>query len=130
MRALALSPQVRGFHHIEFYCGDASQAWRRFAGALGMQLVAKSDLSTGNRVCARCAASAVSIVIAISALSLSRARARARRGLTARPADDRRSYVVRSHDLTFVFTAPYLRADELARDGGDAASDDAAARAL
>ena len=37
-----------GFHHIEFYCGDATSAYKRFILSLGMQLIAKSDLSTGN----------------------------------------------------------------------------------
>lgn len=36
------------FHHIEFYCGDASTTSNRFVLALGMELTAKSDLSTGN----------------------------------------------------------------------------------
>jgi len=36
------------FDHIEFWCCDASSAWRRFALGLGLQLVAKSDQSTGN----------------------------------------------------------------------------------
>lgn len=37
------------FHHIEFYCGDANTTFRRFQWGLGMQLVAKSDMSTGNQ---------------------------------------------------------------------------------
>lgn len=36
------------FHHIEFYCGDATNTCRRFQLGLGMNIVAKSDLSTGN----------------------------------------------------------------------------------
>lgn len=36
------------FHHIEFYCGDATSVSSRFSWGLGMPLVAKSDLSTGN----------------------------------------------------------------------------------
>jgi len=39
---------VREFHHVEFYCGDAQNAYRRFMHGLGMALLAKSDLSTGN----------------------------------------------------------------------------------
>eukprot|EP00270_Netrium_digitus_P020500 TRINITY_DN8479_c0_g1_i1.p1 TRINITY_DN8479_c0_g1~~TRINITY_DN8479_c0_g1_i1.p1 ORF type:complete len:452 (+),score=94.12 TRINITY_DN8479_c0_g1_i1:133-1488(+) len=63
---------VRKFHHIEFFCGDASNTWRRFSWGLGMPLVAKSDLTTGNhRYC---------------------------------------SYVLRSHNLVFVFTAPFSTA--------------------
>ena len=38
----------RSFHHIEFYCGDATTTSRRWQLGLGMALVAKSDLSTGN----------------------------------------------------------------------------------
>ena len=38
----------RGFHHVEFYCGDATTTFKRFIVALGMELCAKSDLSTGN----------------------------------------------------------------------------------
>lgn len=36
------------FHHIEFYCGDANTTFKRFQWGLGLQLVARSDLSTGN----------------------------------------------------------------------------------
>ncbi|KAK4484312.1 hypothetical protein RD792_006889 [Penstemon davidsonii] len=39
---------VHKFHHIEFWCGDATNTALRFSFALGMPLVAKSDLSTGN----------------------------------------------------------------------------------
>jgi 4-hydroxyphenylpyruvate dioxygenase len=38
----------RTFHHIEFYCGDATNTYKRFQLGLGMSCVAKSDLSTGN----------------------------------------------------------------------------------
>ncbi|XP_074273066.1 4-hydroxyphenylpyruvate dioxygenase isoform X2 [Silene latifolia] len=41
---------VKRFHHIEFYCGDATNVSRRFSWGLGMPIVAKSDLSTGNSV--------------------------------------------------------------------------------
>lgn len=41
--------KVRKFHHVEFWCGDASNTWRRFSWGLGMNLVAKSDQSTGNQ---------------------------------------------------------------------------------
>lgn len=40
---------VQRFHHIEFWCGDASNTYRRFAWGLGMHLVAKSDQTTGNQ---------------------------------------------------------------------------------
>jgi len=38
----------RHFHHIEFYAGDATSTYRRFMHALGLELVSKSDFSTGN----------------------------------------------------------------------------------
>lgn len=60
---------VHRFHHVEFWCGDATNTSRRFSWGLGMPLVAKSDLSTGNSAHA--------------------------------------SYLLRSGDLSFVFTAPY-----------------------
>ncbi|KAK4795756.1 hypothetical protein SAY86_028082 [Trapa natans] len=61
--------RVIRFHHVEFWCTDATNAARRFSWGLGMPLVAKSDLSTGNPVHA--------------------------------------SYLCRSGDLCFLFTAPY-----------------------
>ncbi|TYZ59563.1 hypothetical protein PybrP1_011641 [[Pythium] brassicae (nom. inval.)] len=39
---------VRNFHHVEFYCGDATNTSKRFQWGLGLNLVAKSDQSTGN----------------------------------------------------------------------------------
>lgn len=36
------------FHHIEFYCSDATNVSNRFLWGLGMKFVAKSDQSTGN----------------------------------------------------------------------------------
>ncbi|KNA09446.1 hypothetical protein SOVF_153380 [Spinacia oleracea] len=41
---------VNRFHHVEFWCGDATNVSRRFSWGLGMPTVAKSDLSTGNSV--------------------------------------------------------------------------------
>ncbi|KAK4716532.1 hypothetical protein R3W88_014870 [Solanum pinnatisectum] len=41
---------VKRFHHIEFWCGDATNTSRRFSWSLGMPITAKSDLSTGNSV--------------------------------------------------------------------------------
>ncbi|KAL2493705.1 phytoene desaturation 1 [Forsythia ovata] len=41
---------VKRFHHVEFWCGDATNTAKRFSWGLGMPLVAKSDLSTGNSV--------------------------------------------------------------------------------
>eukprot|EP00005_Dracoamoeba_jomungandri_P005859 CAMPEP_0174260376 /NCGR_PEP_ID=MMETSP0439-20130205/9672_1 /TAXON_ID=0 /ORGANISM="Stereomyxa ramosa, Strain Chinc5" /LENGTH=419 /DNA_ID=CAMNT_0015344607 /DNA_START=8 /DNA_END=1267 /DNA_ORIENTATION=- len=60
---------VHKFHHIEFYCGDAANTSGRFKVGLGMSLVAKTDLSTGNL--------------------------------------DFCSYVLRSNEVLFAFTAPY-----------------------
>lgn len=59
------------FHHIEFYCADATTTYNRFSWGLGMTLVAKSDQSTGNHTFA--------------------------------------SYVVKSNQVRFVFTAPYSK---------------------
>eukprot|EP00882_Tetradesmus_deserticola_P000513 GHRQ01000565.1.p1 GENE.GHRQ01000565.1~~GHRQ01000565.1.p1 ORF type:complete len:514 (+),score=218.98 GHRQ01000565.1:154-1542(+) len=39
---------VHKFHHLEFWCADATNTFKRFQHGLGMTLVAKSDLSTGN----------------------------------------------------------------------------------
>nr|QEG99455.1 4-hydroxyphenylpyruvate dioxygenase [Bromus tectorum] len=39
---------VLAFHHVEFWCADASSAAGRFAFGLGAPLAARSDLSTGN----------------------------------------------------------------------------------
>ncbi|KAG2434438.1 hypothetical protein HYH02_012268 [Chlamydomonas schloesseri] len=62
---------VHKFHHIDFWCGDATNTSKRFSYGLGMPLVAKSDQSTNNQLFA--------------------------------------SYVLRSNDLVFTFTAPYSR---------------------
>mmetsp|Transcript_28776 Transcript_28776/g.77464 ORF Transcript_28776/g.77464 Transcript_28776/m.77464 type:complete len:426 (+) Transcript_28776:134-1411(+) len=40
--------EVLVFHHIEFVCGDAQSTAARWAAALGMDLVARTDLTTGN----------------------------------------------------------------------------------
>ncbi|GAU12321.1 hypothetical protein TSUD_252720 [Trifolium subterraneum] len=40
--------KVKRFHHVEFWCTDATNTARRFSWGLGMPIVAKSDLSTGN----------------------------------------------------------------------------------
>jgi 4-hydroxyphenylpyruvate dioxygenase len=60
---------VKRFHHVEFWCTDATNTARRFSWGLGMTVVAKSDLSTGNLTHA--------------------------------------SYLLRSGNLCFLFTAPY-----------------------
>lgn len=41
---------AKSFHHIEFYCGDATTTYKRFMSGLGMNVIAKSDQSTGNTV--------------------------------------------------------------------------------
>ncbi|CAI7866405.1 unnamed protein product [Closterium sp. NIES-53] len=41
--------EVLDFHHVEFWCGDATSTSGRFSWGLGMPLVAKSDLTTGNQ---------------------------------------------------------------------------------
>ena len=61
--------KVNRFHHVEFWCMDATNTARRFSWGLGMPIVAKSDLSTGNLTHA--------------------------------------SYLLRSGQLSFLFTAPY-----------------------
>ncbi|XP_059663353.1 4-hydroxyphenylpyruvate dioxygenase [Cornus florida] len=61
--------RVKRFHHVEFWCSDATNTARRFSWGLGMPIVARSDLSTGNLTHA--------------------------------------SYLLRSGDLNFLFTAPY-----------------------
>eukprot|EP00644_Phytophthora_capsici_P014453 jgi/Phyca11/503391/fgenesh2_kg.PHYCAscaffold_3_\ len=43
---------IHKFHHIEFYCLDATNASRRFSWGLGMGQIGKSDQSTGNHVSA------------------------------------------------------------------------------
>ncbi|KAK9061586.1 hypothetical protein SSX86_018768 [Deinandra increscens subsp. villosa] len=39
---------VKSFHHVEFWCSDATNTARRFSWGLGMPIIRKSDLSTGN----------------------------------------------------------------------------------
>ena len=40
--------EIIGFHHVEFYCCDATNISRRFSYALGMPIVATSNLGSGN----------------------------------------------------------------------------------
>ncbi|KAI2512240.1 4-hydroxyphenylpyruvate dioxygenase [Fragilaria crotonensis] len=40
-----------GFHHIEFYCGDAKSMAFRFAQALGMRITGEVGQATGNDQC-------------------------------------------------------------------------------
>lgn len=44
--------KMNKFLHMEFYTSDATNTSRRFTWGLGMQQVAKSDMSTGNKACA------------------------------------------------------------------------------
>uniref|UniRef100_K3WDR9 4-hydroxyphenylpyruvate dioxygenase n=1 Tax=Globisporangium ultimum (strain ATCC 200006 / CBS 805.95 / DAOM BR144) TaxID=431595 RepID=K3WDR9_GLOUD len=39
---------VQKFHHVEFYCGDATNTFKRFQWGLGLNYIGKSDQSTGN----------------------------------------------------------------------------------
>lgn len=64
---------VKRFHHIEFYCSDATNCARRHTWGFGMPEVAKSDLCTGNKHYA--------------------------------------SYVVKSNDIVYIFTAPFNNPD-------------------
>jgi 4-hydroxyphenylpyruvate dioxygenase len=58
---------VKRFHHIEFWCGDASNTWRRFSWGLGMHLVAKSDQTTGNQTYCSYAIQSNELVFAFTA---------------------------------------------------------------
>ena len=40
-----------GFHHVEFYCGDAKSTAQRFSLALGMPIVGTTGQHTGNDQC-------------------------------------------------------------------------------
>jgi 4-hydroxyphenylpyruvate dioxygenase len=40
--------EILCFHHVEFYCSDSTNVSRRFSYALGMPIVAISNLSAGN----------------------------------------------------------------------------------
>ena len=57
------------FHHVEFWCGDATNTSSRFAVGLGMQQVAKSDLSTGNKSYASYALKSNDLIFVFSAPS-------------------------------------------------------------
>ncbi|KAJ7514391.1 hypothetical protein O6H91_23G042300 [Diphasiastrum complanatum] len=59
--------KVQRFHHVEFWCGDASNTWRRFAWGLGMHLVAKSDQTTGNQTYCSYAIQSNELVFAFTA---------------------------------------------------------------
>lgn len=58
---------VHRFHHIEFWCADATNTYKRFQHGLGMTLVAKSDQSTGNPVFASYVLQSHELVFAFTA---------------------------------------------------------------
>lgn len=58
---------IQRFHHVEFYSSDATNVSRRFTWGLGMHMVAKSDLSTGNKQYASYAVQAGEIVFTFTA---------------------------------------------------------------
>lgn len=59
--------EVRRFHSIEFWCADATNTYKRFQHGLGMTLVAKSDLSTENEMCASFVLQSNDLVFAFTA---------------------------------------------------------------
>ncbi|EFJ35545.1 hypothetical protein SELMODRAFT_165961 [Selaginella moellendorffii] len=59
--------KVLCFHHVELWCGDATNTWRRFSWGLGMPLVAKSDQTTGNHVYCSYALQSEELVLVFSA---------------------------------------------------------------
>ncbi|MCO5608208.1 hypothetical protein L7F22_062414 [Adiantum nelumboides] len=59
--------KVHRFHHIEFWCGDAGNTWRRFSWGLGMIQIAKSDQSTGNQTYCSYALQSNDLIFAFSA---------------------------------------------------------------
>mmetsp|Transcript_32180 Transcript_32180/g.81790 ORF Transcript_32180/g.81790 Transcript_32180/m.81790 type:complete len:476 (-) Transcript_32180:554-1981(-) len=58
---------IHRFHHVEFWCSDATTTYKRFQTGLGMGLVAKSDLSTGNSCFASYALQSHELVFAFTA---------------------------------------------------------------
>ena len=79
--------EVRRFHHVEFWCADATSTSKHFRFSLGMTHVAKQDLTTGSKT--------------------------------------RISHVLRSNDLTFVFTAPVAGGEGFDAAGASFAEPDA-----
>lgn len=59
--------KVLRFHHVEFWCGDATNTWKRFGWGLGMHLVAKSDQTTGNQAYASYVLRSHQLVMAFTA---------------------------------------------------------------
>ena len=84
---------VHRFHHVEFWCGDATTTSSRFAVGLGIVRVAKSDLSTGNKTYASYALKSNDLMFVFSAASYvpedeartSEARAASQRTLASMP---------------------------------------------
>ncbi|GLI70471.1 hypothetical protein VaNZ11_015381 [Volvox africanus] len=58
---------VHKFHHIEFWCADATNTFKRFQHGLGMTLVAKSDQSTSNTLFASYVLQSNDLVFAFTA---------------------------------------------------------------
>jgi len=58
---------VRGFHHLEFVCGDAGTTAARWCAALGMEQVASSSLTNGNRAHASHVVRSGDLVLAFTA---------------------------------------------------------------
>lgn len=55
------------FHHIEFWCSDATQASHRFTWGLGMPEVARSDMTSGNHTYASHAVQSGELVFVFTA---------------------------------------------------------------
>lgn len=55
------------FHHLEFWCGDATTTAARFGFGLGMTQVGRSDQGTGNQHCASYAMQSGDIVFTFTA---------------------------------------------------------------
>ncbi|GLC38696.1 hypothetical protein PLESTB_000591400 [Pleodorina starrii] len=58
---------VHKFHHVEFWCADATNTFKRFQHGLGMTLVAKSDQSTTNTLYASYVLQSGDLVFAFTA---------------------------------------------------------------
>ncbi|GFR45369.1 hypothetical protein Agub_g6744 [Astrephomene gubernaculifera] len=58
---------IHKFHHIEFWCADATNTYKRFQHGLGMTLVAKSDQSTANTLYASYVLQSGDLVFAFTA---------------------------------------------------------------
>lgn len=54
-------------HHVELWANDATSAYKRLQAGLGLTMVAKSDLSTGNTLCASYALQSGDLLLAVTA---------------------------------------------------------------